>query len=369
MLVSDRLRAASRLHRRGLACLALVGLSACASGGGRTRDGGASPRDGGMRADVELGDVGPSDAGQRIDVARPDAGPDTEDATVEGDATMMSGLDGATPSDGGATPDAFVASDAAVIDAFVPVDTGPRDGGTPDTGPRDAGPRDAGVSAACQSALAAARYGFESGTDGFTHVILDGQSGSWPFDPWARGTPSAGPRACGTGSACFGTGMTQNYAQCGRAALVSPAIDLRACAGQTLRLQFQQWYAFWTGVYGGTTWTDGGLVEISTNGGTTWTPVSASYPGTVRINPNRGSGFACLAPNSFHVHNQPGYVGTARTWAPVDVTLPASATASTIRIRFAWSSGVSSETTTADTSRGATEPGWFVDDIRFAVGP
>lgn len=277
------------------------------------------------------------------------------------------GRDAGAPFDSGNVPvDAGVPSDAGDLDAAM-IDAGALDGGLLDAGMLDAGPPDAGMpdaGTACTTALAAARQTFEAGAGGWTHRGMDGVSTSWPIDPWENGTPSAvGPSACGEGSQCWGTDLDRNYAQCGRAELRSPSIDLGACSGATIVMVWEQWYDFWTGSYGGSTWYDGGLVEISTNGGSSWAPVDPSiYPGTVRINPDRGLSYACLQSDSFYVHGRPGFVGSSGGWETAEVALSVSGP---FLVRFAWGSGVSSSTTNADTSRSATRPGWYVDDVRF----
>ncbi len=241
-------------------------------------------------------------------------------------------------------------------------DSAPPDPG--DSSVADADPPDAPVTDPCATALAKITYDFESGAAGWTHAVSDGATGSWPFDPWATGTASVGT-ACKTGK-CFGTELVKNYAQCQRGALTSPAIDLSACTGKTVALVFQHSFSFWTGSYGGSTWFDGGVVEVSANG-STWQVPTGTYPGTVKINPDRGASYACVLPNSFGVHNKQGFVGVLGTTTKAELTIPASAIGATTRLRFSFASGVSSQTTDPDSSRGATAPGWRIDDVGFVM--
>lgn len=254
-------------------------------------------------------------------------------------------------------------SDAGPVDTGSPVEPTDAGGTTTDGATADA-QTDAPPGDACATAVAKLTYDFEAGASGWTHGVSDGASGSWPFDPWATGTATLAP-AC-KGGKCFGTELTKNYAQCQRGYLLSPALDLSACSGKTIAITFQHAYSFWTGSYGGTTWFDGGVVEASANG-TTWQALSGSYPGTVKINPDRGSSYACVLPTSFGVNDKQGFVGVQTTTAKAELTIPASAISSTTRIRFSFASGVSSQTTNADTSRASTAPGWRIDDIGFAV--
>jgi hypothetical protein len=173
------------------------------------------------------------------------------------------------------------------------------------------------------------------------------------------------PTRCKAGK-CFGTELTKNYAQCQRAHLLSPPIDLSMCTGKTVALTFQHAYSFWTGSYGGTVWFDGGVVEVSANG-TTWVLAQGTYPGTVKINPDRTASYACVLPSSFGVHNKQGFVGVLATTTKAELTIPAAAIGATTRVRFSFASGVSSQTTNADSSRASTAPGWRIDDVGFVM--
>lgn len=223
---------------------------------------------------------------------------------------------------------------------------------------------------ACDLALASHATGFETGTTGWTHMVLDGAVASgWPLDEWQVGTASSGPGGCHAGTKCWATRLDANYTSCERAALVSPATDLSACAGKTVKLSFWNWHDFWTGAVAGKTgtWFDGGLLEVSADG-STWMPVTPmpAYPGTLAINGNISS-FACVSQNSFYVNNKPGWMGTSGGWQQVTVQVPAGAVTSTFRFRFAFSSGVSYAGNNAETNRAFTRPGWYVDDVSFSA--
>jgi hypothetical protein len=140
---------------------------------------------------------------------------------------------------------------------------------------------------------------------------------------------------------------------------------MRPCAGQSVKLAFWSWHDFWTGTISGTTYFDGGLVEISANG-TTWLQVTPTpaYPGTLAINPNIGSN-ECVSPNNFHLQAKPGFVSKGPGWQQVVVPIPASALTSTFRVRFAYSSGVSFADDDPEVDRAHTRPGWYLDDLSF----
>lgn len=243
----------------------------------------------------------------------------------------------------------------------------PVEGGTR---PEDASSVDAGTDAQtsdpCSVALAKLSFDFESGAQGWTHGVSDGADTTgttWPYDSWVSGVATVGA-ACKSGK-CFGTELTKNYAQCQRGYLLSPPLDLSACAGKSVALTFQHAYTFFTGTYNGTVWFDGGIVEVSASG-STWLTPTGTYPGTVKINPNRTTTYQCVArPNGFVVDQKQGFVGVQATTVRAELQLPAAAISATTRVRFSFGSGVSSQTTNADTSRASTAPGWRIDDVGF----
>jgi hypothetical protein len=217
----------------------------------------------------------------------------------------------------------------------------------------------------CAAALSSIVYDFESGADGWTHAIMDGVSSSWPLDPWEIGGATAvGPAACRSGSGCAATNLDDNYVQCQRAALVSPIIDLSMCSGTAIVLSFWHWFDFWTGDYGSHTWYDGGILELSGNGGSTWsTPGTFTFPGTLDINPDMGASYACLASTSFYADGKPGFTGASSGWQEVVVPIDSALCTAAFRMRFAFASGVSYQTTDPDTSMANDPPGWYIDDV------
>lgn len=245
-------------------------------------------------------------------------------------------------------------------------DPGDPDGGT---GSRaDGSPRpDAtvGPPAACVEALDAAAFDFEAGTSGWTHDIMpeiEGTDTEWRFDDWEHGTASnVGPAACHDGAGCWGTRLDNYYIACQRAYLVSPPIDLSACAGENLALTFQHWYDFWTGDWNDATWFDGGIVELSTDGVDWNSPPGLDYPGTIAINPNKGI-YRCIESGNFYVDGRPGFVGTGSGWEQVEVSLPADMITAGVQIRFSYSSGASLQSDTQN-ANNFSNAGWYIDDL------
>lgn len=239
---------------------------------------------------------------------------------------------------------------------------GPADG----SGPASSSEGGLASSTACASALAALRFDFEAGAQGWTHGVSDGGASppEYPHDPWTLGVSTVGA-ACAAGS-CFGTELSKNYAQCQRGYLLSPPLDLSACAGLEVDLVFRHAYAFWTDYANGKRWYDGGVVEVSGDDGATWVvPPSTAYPGTVKISPAYASTI-CTNP-SFGVDGKRGYIGLQTLPKEARLRVPPSALQSKTRVRFSFASGASSMTIDADESRLQTNFGWRVDDISFEL--
>jgi hypothetical protein len=234
-------------------------------------------------------------------------------------------------------------------------------------------PGDMATGASCTTTLATLSWDFEASDHGFTHAPIDGYDGDfrWEFDEWERGTPAgSGPGACHGGSICFGTFIGGNYASCERAALETPTVNLTACAATNVKLVFWHWFDFWTGSYNSTTWYDGGIVELSGDGGATWSSSGLTYPGTIKINPDQGFGYSCLTDQGngqFYVHNQSGYVQSSSAWVQIEVPIPASLRTANFRARWAYSTGVSSMNDSEASSRPFAKPGWYVDDVAIVT--
>ncbi len=222
----------------------------------------------------------------------------------------------------------------------------------------------AGGGDACDAAIAKLKADFEASKQGFTSSILDGASASWPLDEWEWGAPTAGPTSCHGGAKCWGTNLSGNYAACGRAALRSATLDLSACAGQGVALTFFHWHAWLDYTQGGQSYSDGGVIEVSGDGGQTWTNVSPG-PGVVSINPAVG-GAQCVKPNNFHVDGMTGVTGVSSGWVEVKVTLPPGALTTKAQVRFAYGTGVNYNSTNASTTQAHKLPGWYIDDVALA---
>jgi hypothetical protein len=240
---------------------------------------------------------------------------------------------------------------------------GGRDGspGADGGGPPDG----AGPTAACLDALAATAFDFEAGPAGWTHDVMpeiEGTNVDWRFDDWEHGTATdVGPAACHSGTGCWATRLDNYYIACQRAYLMSPPLDLEACAGEDLALTFQHAHDFWIGEWDGQTWFDGGIVELSPDADAWTSPPGLAYTGTIAINPRKGLN-ECVESDNFYVDGRPGFVGDNGGWAPVEVAIPPELVIDGLRVRFAYSSGVILQSSTQD-ANDFSDAGWYLDDV------
>jgi hypothetical protein len=209
-------------------------------------------------------------------------------------------------------------------------------------------------------------FSFDDGKEGWTHDKIDNPSNSWNYDMWAQGAPSSvGPSTCYEGTGCFGFNLTGNYINCNRAQLISPVIDLNSHTGEDLQLSFWHWHNFWASP---TSWYDGGFVEFSSNGGTNWNQITgAGYPGTVKIKTDASTFLnPCECDSAtFYAHNKPGFIQTTGgNWQQVSIDIPSEMIAENFRIRFVFSSGVQSCTTSSNPTN-YSHAGWYIDEVRI----
>lgn len=154
--------------------------------------------------------------------------------------------------------------------------------------------------------------------------------------PWGTSTVY---KRTGTSSYSTGSGGTYPNSACG--GLTTPPLVL----GATSALTFYHLYSTESGY-------DGGRVEISTNGGGSWTVLNPTpaYPGTLTQ-----TGNACTWPVSTacYVGNSSGFPST---WQLATVNLSAYA-GQTALLRWSFSTDTSQD-------GSLTNPGWYVDDVK-----
>jgi len=200
-----------------------------------------------------------------------------------------------------------------------------------------------------ECADAAWTFDFESGAQGFSHDTLqDGDP-----DPWERGEPSEQP--CSSGENCWATALDGDYDQCTSAALVSPVFDLSTCADDPLDvvLRFQHHYVFQEMLFD--TYRDGGLLQLSSDGGDSWQDADPSPGYEGEIAGDYGGPCNDLEPE-IAGHDAWSEAIPDGDWAEVTVTLDDELKTDGFRFRFLFGS-----------DRTWQETGWVIDDVELVA--
>ena len=259
---------------------------------------------------------------------------------------------------------------------FVPPELAPgdQDGFGPDAGVQEPDDPDLPVDPirlACQQAVAGLSFTWEADDEGWTHdrmpEVAEYSSGVWPFEHWERGAATSGPGACNTGAGCWATNLDDNYVSCQRGYLESPAMDLSECATVDIELVFFQSFDFWSGRVSNRDRFDGGIIEVSGDGGASWQSIGKdSYNGVIDINPDLRSGlttYSCLEKDEFYVDGKPGYVQQSNGWLRTQLAIPTDARTDQFQIRFVYGGGVVFPTIQPSVAMQHTGPGWYLDDL------
>jgi hypothetical protein len=173
-------------------------------------------------------------------------------------------------------------------------------------------------------------------------------AGSQPQTAWELGTPSViGPNSCHSTTKCWGTNIDSEYRKNANIRLATPVIDLSATA--RARLRFWHFYQIL-----GPAEDDGGFVEISRDGGASWTYLEplGGYSGSVDLAaptpPGPGAG---------------AYAGSRSDWMLSEFDL-SSFSGERIAIGFhLW---------TDSSNHQSGWAGWYIDDVQVLhvpVGP
>ena len=136
---------------------------------------------------------------------------------------------------------------------------------------------------------------------------------------WAWGAPTSGPGAPHSAPNVWATNLTGNYNDYEESYLTSPVIDLSAHAGLAPSISFYYWNDIQDERLN---W---GAVEVTKNGGASWTDVS-------------------------------GIIGDQSLWAHKTITLDPTYAVGNFLFRFYFNS-----------YNDGTYPGWYIDDVRVSV--
>jgi len=171
----------------------------------------------------------------------------------------------------------------------------------------------------------------ESGQGNWTTSITGGTGSAW-----ALGTPTVGPSSVHSGTKCWGTNLSDKYSgSTSDAQLISPSINLSGVTSPVM--------TFW--MYVDIDKKDGGYLDISTDGGSTWSQIpgsalSPTYDGII----SGGSVYAYQ--NATH---------GIRPWTQVTADLSAYA-GNTVKIRFHFITN----------NDGFRLYGWYIDDVTLS---
>ncbi|MGD9140218.1 MAG: C25 family cysteine peptidase [bacterium] len=173
----------------------------------------------------------------------------------------------------------------------------------------------------------------ESGEGPWTHeVVNDGYVDEWHMETYRNHTGG------GTYSWKCGGAGSANYSDYSNGALVTPAL----CLGPDATLTF--WHYMDAETYSGSYTWDGGIVEISTDGGYSWTLITPNGGYPHLIYPNSASPFDGDTP----------CWGETSGWEQVTFDLSAYTGSAMIRFQFG-SDGYT------------TEEGWYIDDVEVTA--
>lgn len=174
---------------------------------------------------------------------------------------------------------------------------------------------------------------FETGAPGWTH--------SGTLDEWEVGPPLAGPPSAYSGTRVWGTDLDGRYEIASDMVLTSPEIDLVGVDSAVLT--FHHWYDIFSSSPGAG-FDDGAWVEVSADGGASWTYVAPAggYPDRIAVNPYLPIGTGA-------------YAGQSGVWLTAAFDLDAF-TGKKISVRFRLYQDVYDETSTPTL-------GWYIDDV------
>jgi hypothetical protein len=161
---------------------------------------------------------------------------------------------------------------------------------------------------------------------------------------WACGEPTEeGPSMSDGG--VWATNLSGFYNANEASALISPTIDLTACAaGEGVEMRVYHWFEF----EGGPSNADGGIVQVSSNG-TSWTTIEPTS-GTLYLPANLNTAF----PPTDGAHGFSGNDPEEGEWVQSNFDVSAWSGEDNLQVRFVFGSD-------ADDHRA----GWYIDRVEF----
>lgn len=161
---------------------------------------------------------------------------------------------------------------------------------------------------------------------------------------WQWGSPeNVGPNSTHSGLYAWGTNIASNYTDESVAYLESPHFDLALSTNTYLGF----WFYMITENFSSHNW-DGGLIEISTDGGGNW--VQIDDPVLLNPDPYYDAVLRDATGNAFG--GQMAYCYDRIDWTEVSVDLSKYDGSSSLKFRFAFGSDIV-----------GNAPGWYIDDV------
>ena len=160
---------------------------------------------------------------------------------------------------------------------------------------------------------------------------------SAPMPPgWECGEPPTNISLGGAHTGVWATSLSGEYTEDQSSYLASPSFSLADCAGATVYLSFAHLYEFGSG--------DGGLVQVSTDGGASWTTIAPVWHGYCA-----GTLDMPWSPPG----GEPGFCdGADDAWIHSLVELDAIGGEADVRVRFVFGSDGIIE-----------QAGWYIDSV------
>lgn len=190
--------------------------------------------------------------------------------------------------------------------------------------------------------------GFETGGLGWSSAIFSGSANDWVIGTPAK-TQIAGAHA---GTNAYVTKTTGTYSSSQNAYVKSPVFDFSA-------LTIDPKISFWSNFKTETGW-DAGILEVSTDGGTTWNKVDATLGTGATFNTatstnwyNSSSTSGPIAPPKWS-STSTAYTGHASGWINSVAQLPGFKGAGYANVQFRWRFG---------SDGSGVDEGWAIDDI------
>lgn len=153
---------------------------------------------------------------------------------------------------------------------------------------------------------------------------------------WICGDPPEGISLQGAHTGVWATSLDGEYTEDQSSYLASPSFSLANCAGATIYLSFAHLYQFGSG--------DGGSVQLSTDGGASWTTIAPTWHGYCD-----GVLDVPWAPPG----GEPGFCeGDKDAWIHSVIALDAYGGESDVRVRFVFGSDGIIE-----------QAGWYIDSV------